>query len=403
MNCPNCGTYYTENEKICKKCHTPLSNAIYNPVEHAEDNQNTSNKKKRFAPIIAVLLIFCIITAGIGGYFYYISRVKQGCRDATKQIFTYAKNMDFSDVAPSDLPEPLKSEPNVRELVKKQLKTYIGDSQLGSLVDVDSIDVDTLCNEMVEQASYKITDISATYNSCTVTVTTKNIDFYSLPETIYDEIKSEITDGTSSLWTSIKNSISSLLGGSDQTTIEKIDMVEIDELVVEVSKKYLPMTACCFDDPRLQIYYQDGLKFVRGKENEYDLIIVDSTDPFGPGEGLFTKEFYGNCYKALNDTGIMVNQHESPFYQEDAVAMQRAHKRIVESFPISRVYQAHIPTYPSGHWLFGFASKKYHPIKDFQKTKWNARGMKTKYYNTGIHVGSFALPNYVEELLRDVE
>ena len=163
------------------------------------------------------------------------------------------------------------------------------------------------------------------------------------------------------------------------------------------------ITACCFDDPRLNIYYQDGLKFVRTKENEYDLIIVDSTDPFGPGEGLFTKEFYGNCFKALNETGIMVNQHESPFYQDDAVAMQRAHKRIVESFPISRVYQAHIPTYPSGHWLFGFASKKYHPIKDFQKTKWNARGMQTRYYNTGIHVGAFALPNYVEELLRDVE
>ena len=186
-------------------------------------------------------------------------------------------------------------------------------------------------------------------------------------------------------------------------TIETIDMVEIDELVVEVSKKYLPTTACCFDDPRLNIFYQDGLRFVRTKENEYDLIIVDSTDPFGPGEGLFTKEFYGNCFKALNETGIMVNQHESPFYQTDAIAMQRAHKRIVESFPISRVYQAHIPTYPSGHWLFGFASKKYHPIKDFQKTKWNARGMQTRYYNTGIHVGAFALPNYVEELLRDVE
>ena len=84
-------------------------------------------------------------------------------------------------------------------------------------------------------------------------------------------------------------------------TIETIDMVEIDELVVEVSKKYLPTTACCFDDPRLNIYYQDGLKFVRTKENEYDLIIVDSTDPFGPGEGLFTKEFYGNCFKALNE------------------------------------------------------------------------------------------------------
>ena len=227
MNCPNCGTYYTENEKICKKCHTPLSNAVYNPVSSSDNDMKTQNtKKKRFMPIIAVLLICCIIAGGIGGYFYYISRIKQGCRDATKQIFTYAKNMDFSDVDPSDLPEPLKSEPNVRELVKKQLKTYIGDSELGSFVDINSIDVNTLCNEMVEQASYKITDVSATYNSCTVMVTTKNIDFYSLPGTIYDEIKSQITDADSSLWTSIKNSISSLLGGSNQTTIEKIDISE---------------------------------------------------------------------------------------------------------------------------------------------------------------------------------
>ena len=99
----------------------------------------------------------------------------------------------------------------------------------------------------------------------------------------------------------------------------------------------------------------------------------------------------------------MVNQHESPFYHEDAVAMQRAHKRIVESFPISRVYQAHIPTYPSGHWLFGFASKRYHPTKDFNPVRWNTLGLKTGYYNTQLHVGAFALPNYVEELLRDVE
>jgi spermidine synthase len=99
----------------------------------------------------------------------------------------------------------------------------------------------------------------------------------------------------------------------------------------------------------------------------------------------------------------MVNQHESAFYLDDAVAMQRAHKRIVESFPISRVYQAHIPTYPSGHWLFGFASKKYHPIEDLKAVKWNALGFKTRYYNTQLHVGAFALPNYVEELLKDVE
>lgn len=185
--------------------------------------------------------------------------------------------------------------------------------------------------------------------------------------------------------------------------VEHIDLVEIDEAVINVCKEYLPKTACCLNDDRVSIHIQDGLKYIRKCKDEYDLIIVDSTDPFGPGEGLFTKEFYGNCYKALKDDGIMVNQHESPFYPEDAIAMQRAHKRIVDSFPISRVYQAHIPTYPSGHWLFGFASKKYRPIQDFDSKRWRALGLETRYYNTQLHVGCFALPNYVEELLEDVE
>lgn len=182
-------------------------------------------------------------------------------------------------------------------------------------------------------------------------------------------------------------------------SIANIDMVEIDQMVVEVCKKYLPQTACKLDDPRVNLYFEDGLKFVRTKENTYDLIIVDSTDPFGPGEGLFTKEFYGNCYKALKEDGILVNQHESPYYQSYASSMQRAHKRIKEFFPICRVYQAHIPTYPSGHWLFGFASKKYDPLTDIDEQAWNQLGIKTKYYNTDIHKGSFALPNYVKELL----
>lgn len=186
-------------------------------------------------------------------------------------------------------------------------------------------------------------------------------------------------------------------------SIESIDLVEIDEQVITVCKEFLPKTACCFDDSRLTVYNQDGLKFIRKYENEYDLIIVDSTDPFGPGEGLFTKEFYGNCFKALKDDGIMVNQHESPFYEADAIAMKRAHKRIVESFPISKVYQAHIPTYPSGHWLFGFASKKYHPIKDLKADWWKSLDIKTKYYNTNLHRGSFYLPNYVEKMLENVE
>lgn len=139
-------------------------------------------------------------------------------------------------------------------------------------------------------------------------------------------------------------------------TVERIDMVEIDERVVAVCREYLRQTACRLDDSRVHIYYEDGLKYVRRKANEYDLIIVDSTDPFGPGEGLFTSEFYGNCYNALTENGILVNQHESPYYSDDARAMQRAHKRINEFFPICRVYQVHIPTYPSGHWLFGYAS-----------------------------------------------
>ena len=185
--------------------------------------------------------------------------------------------------------------------------------------------------------------------------------------------------------------------------IKQIDLVEIDDMVVEVCRKYLPKTACCLDDERVNIRYEDGLKYIRRCENKYDLIIVDSTDPFGPGEGLFTREFYGNCYKALKEDGIMVNQHESPFYEEDARACQRAHRNITETFPVSRVYQAHIPTYPSGHWLFGFASKKYHPLKHLREKEWNTRGIQTRYYTTTLHKGAFYLPAYVAELLKNVE
>ncbi len=187
------------------------------------------------------------------------------------------------------------------------------------------------------------------------------------------------------------------------STITQVDIVEIDEKVIEVCKKYLPQTACGFEDPRVQIHIEDGLRFVRRVENTYDLVIVDSTDPSGPGEVLFTREFYGNCHKALTSDGIMVNQHESPFFQEDARAMCFAHKRIVQVFPTTRLYQAHIPTYPSGHWLFGFASKGLHPVKKLQEEAWKTLQIPTKYYNPKLHQGAFALPNYVEEMLRHDE
>ena len=185
--------------------------------------------------------------------------------------------------------------------------------------------------------------------------------------------------------------------------IEEIDVVEPDEQFVEVCKEYFPEAAKGFEDSRVQVFYQDGLRFLRGRSDEYDIIINDATDPFGHTEGLFTKEFYGSCYKALKADGIMVYQHGSPFFDEDESAFRSMHNKVYRSFPISRVYQAHIPTCTSGYWMFGFASKKYHPIEDFDPVRWNARGLKTEYYTTNLHIGAFMLPKYVEDILEQEE
>lgn len=182
-------------------------------------------------------------------------------------------------------------------------------------------------------------------------------------------------------------------------SLKRIDMVEIDRKVVEICKEFIPQTASKLDDKRVNLYFEDGLKFVKTKKNEYDLIIVDSTDPIGPGEELFSLEFYENCFNALVDDGILVNQHESPYYPEDAETMQRTHKKIESVFPIATVYQAHIPTYGSGHWLFGFASKKFNPVTDLNEVLWNSLRLETNYYNTDLHKGSFYIPNYVKRLL----
>ena len=185
--------------------------------------------------------------------------------------------------------------------------------------------------------------------------------------------------------------------------VERIDLVEMDPQVVEACRAFLPSNACRMDDRRVHIYFENALKYIRRCEEEYDLIIVDSSDPFGPSEGLFTREFYGSCFNALKADGIMVNQQGSPFYAEDASAMQRSHKRIASTFPISRVYQAHIPTFAAGYWLFGFASKKYHPIDDLDADAWKALNMRTRYYTARLHVGAFYLPAFLEEMLREVE
>lgn len=185
--------------------------------------------------------------------------------------------------------------------------------------------------------------------------------------------------------------------------VRRIDLVEMDPEVITACRTYLPENAARLDDARVHIHYENALRFIRRCKDAYDLIIVDSTDPFGPSEGFFTLEFYGVCYNALREDGIMVNQQGSPFYQHDAEAMQRCHKRIFNTFPISKVYQAHIPTYAAGYWTFGFASKKYHPVDDLDVESWKALNLRTKYYTPRLHVGAFCLPAFLENLLEEVE
>ena len=185
--------------------------------------------------------------------------------------------------------------------------------------------------------------------------------------------------------------------------IEEIDVVETDHVFIDVCRDYFPDNACGLDDPRVTVFNANGLRFLRTKVDEYDLIISDAIDPLGHAAGLFTKEFYGNCFRALKEDGIMVYQHGSPFYDEDEETCRAMHRKASHSFPISRVYQAHIPTCPSGYWLFGFASKKYHPIDDLDADAWKALNMRTRYYTARLHVGAFYLPAFLEEMLREVE
>lgn len=205
-----------------------------------------------------------------------------------------------------------------------------------------------------------------------------------------------------------------IIGGGDGGTsreisryesIELIDMVEIDERVVRLSQIYLPQTSYKLDvDPRINMHFEDGLAFVNNKEdNYYDLILVDSTDPIGPGEGLFTTDFYLNCHRILSEEGILVNQAESPYFDNYKKEMKRSHNKIKKTFEIAEIYQFHQPTYPSGHWLFGFASKKFHPLKDHKPEIWEKFNLKTKYYNSNLHKAAFMLPSYVIEELNKNE
>jgi spermidine synthase len=188
-------------------------------------------------------------------------------------------------------------------------------------------------------------------------------------------------------------------------SVERIDQVEIDEAVVRACQKHMPLTASVFEsEPRLNLMFDDGLKFVReAPDGAYDLILVDSTDPAGPGEGLFTTDFYRDCHRALSERGILINQHEGAFYEGDAEDMKKARGKLQKTFPIARVFGFNTPTYASGYWYFGFASKNLDPIADMKPEIWKQFGLKTKYYNLDVHRGAFALPGYVQDILASAD
>lgn len=180
--------------------------------------------------------------------------------------------------------------------------------------------------------------------------------------------------------------------------IERITEVEIDEDVVNVSKQFFPNVSNGYDDKRTELIIGDGIKYVKEYNGKYDIITVDSTDPFGAAYGLFTEEFYRDIYNnSLSDNGILTVQSETPFYDIDAT--KTIYKNLKKSFPIVRVYLAFIPTYPAGIWSFCLASKLFDPLADFNERRYIDLALPLKYYNKGIHKAAFALPEIYDKSL----
>lgn len=177
--------------------------------------------------------------------------------------------------------------------------------------------------------------------------------------------------------------------------VKKATLVDIDGKVIEYSKKYLPEIASGLEDERVEVKVDDGFMHIAQSENEYDVIMVDSTEPVGPAVNLFTKGFYAGISKALKEDGIFVAQTDNPWFKADLI--RKVQKDVKEIFPITRLYLANIPTYPSGLWSFTIGSKKYDPlaVPDEQFLD-----IETKYYTKEIHKAAFVLPKFVQDLTK---
>lgn len=182
--------------------------------------------------------------------------------------------------------------------------------------------------------------------------------------------------------------------------VEHVTMVEIDAGVVEFSKKYLPsLSAGAFDDPRLDLVIDDGADFVATTDRQFDVAIVDSTDPVGPGEVLFTDTFYGRTKRCLDEDGVLVTQNGVPFMQGTELANTiRAFRGL---FADASCFLASIPTYTGGPMAFGWATdgEARRAGVETIRVRHAAAGIRTRYYTPEVHVAAFALPGYVRDLL----
>lgn len=194
-----------------------------------------------------------------------------------------------------------------------------------------------------------------------------------------------------------------VIGGGDGGTVrellkhpvKEVHLVEIDKEVVETSKKYFPSVSCGLTDPRVKIFYEDGIEFVK-KNKGYDVIIIDSTDPIGPAEGLFSTQFYKNVYSALNEDGIVVAQTETPILLGDLV--RKIYKDMSSVFAYTNMYTAVIPTYPGALWTFTMGSKTINPVT---KEISSMPNLDTKYYTRELHKSYFILPPFVGKLISE--
>ncbi len=196
-----------------------------------------------------------------------------------------------------------------------------------------------------------------------------------------------------------------VIGGGDggvvrealKHSIGRIDLVEIDKRVIDISRQYFPGVSCGLDDPRVHITIDDGARFLENTKDAYDLIVVDSTDPIGVGEALYEEAFYRNVFGALRQNGIVTTQSESPFFDRDIVKDLYATLR--EIFPLVRMYLAPVPFYPGTYWSFEFCSKGIDPVNDFNPSAKLLEKIDTHYYDEWVHRGAFIIPRCIRDLL----